>query len=62
MTFKVETNDPWTSEKGKDMTYEGEMDKVSRMAYGKGKMTHVARPDLSYEGIFINNKRTGLSK
>jgi hypothetical protein len=44
------------------MVYEGEIDKTSRLAYGMGKCTHVKRPDMSWEGTFVNNKRTGFSK
>ena len=44
------------------MVYEGELDKTSRLAYGKGKCTHVRRPDMSWEGTFVNNKRTGICK
>ena len=62
MTFKAPPIDPYTKSIGLDFTYEGEMDKVSRMAYGKGKIAHVARPDLIYEGTFVNNHRTGLGR
>ena len=60
MQFRCETRDPWTVKQGVDMVYEGELDKTSRLAYGKGKCTHVKRPDMSWEGTFINNKRTGF--
>ena len=60
MQYRCETRDPWTVKQGVDMVYEGELDKTSRLAYGKGKCTHVKRPDMSWEGTFINNKRTGF--
>ena len=44
------------------MIYEGELDKTSRLAYGKGKINLVKHPNMSFEGTFINNKRTGLRK
>ena len=44
------------------MIYEGELDKTSKLAYGKGKITLVKHPNMSFEGTFINNKRTGFSK
>lgn len=60
MQYRCETRDPWTVKQGVDMVYEGELDKTSRLAYGKGKCTHIKRPDMSWEGTFINNKRTGF--
>jgi hypothetical protein len=44
------------------MKYEGEIHKVLKKAYGKGKVTHVARPDMSWEGTWVENKRTGFIK
>ena len=57
----AQTSDAYTCQIGTEFTYTGELDKKSRLAYGKGRATHVARKDLYYEGTFVNNKRTGLS-
>ena len=61
MNFDIVTTDGFTNKTGKAMKYEGEIHKVSRKAYGKGKVTHVARPDISWEGGWVENKRSGFS-
>ena len=61
LNFDIVTTDGYTNKVGKAMKYEGEIHKVLKKAYGKGKVTHVARPDMSWEGHWIENKRSGFS-
>ena len=60
LNFEIDTKDSLTQENGKAIKYEGEIHKVSKKAYGKGRATHVNRPDISWEGTWIENKRNGF--
>ena len=60
LNFEIDTKDALTNENGKAIQYEGEIHKVSKKAYGRGKAAHAKRPDISWEGTWIDNKRTGF--